>query len=269
MRLSAFQIKVDHKESPQARVERVVAQVSQLAQSSDFITLPELWETGAFDLPQGQAQARSLAELHTSGWLGELAKIAAATNTWIHAGSVMEQGVGEQAGKTFNTSVVIDSAGEIAATYRKIHLFGFDAGEAVILDSGDDLVVLDTPLGRTGLATCYDIRFPELFRKLVDLGATAILVPSGWPLGRIETWNTLSQARAIENQAWFVGTNEVGSQLADDRVIELGGSSLIVDPAGKVIAQGGTDEEVLTVDIDPALPHGIRERFPILKDRKL
>lgn len=269
MRLSAYQVKVDQLETPAERVKRVITRVGQLAESSDFVTLPELWETGAFNVIEGRDQANTLEFGLTDGWLSQLADIAARTKTWIHAGSFVEQGVGEQAGSCFNTSVVFNSSGEVVATYQKIHLFGFDAGEAVLLTPGSELKVVDTPLGRTGLATCYDIRFPELFRKLVDLGATAIMVPSGWPRGRISTWTTLTQARAIENQLWFIGTNEVGTQATDDRQIELGGATIIINPAGQLVAQGDTEEEVVTVDIDPAMTADIRERFPILKDRKL
>lgn len=270
MRLSALQINVSKDETPLARVERVVAQVEHLAPNCDFITLPELWETGAFDLKLGLEQATTLEELSTGGWLSALKRIAADNDTWIHAGSFMERGVGVDEGKTFNTSVMIDNQGNIAATYRKIHLFGFDGGEAVLLDAGSELVVVDTPLGKTGLATCYDIRFPELFRKLLDRGVEALIVPTGWPLSRIWTWTTLAQARAIENQLWLIGTNEVGNQDNNDgRFIELGGNTVIASPAGKVVALGGEGEEVITVEIDPSETGQIRERFPILRDRVL
>lgn len=270
MRLNAVQVNVDSSETPATRIQQVVSRVEQLAPTSDFITLPELWETGAFDLQLGLDHASTLDDLYNSGWLAALSRIATSNHTWIHAGSFMERGVGDDEGKTFNTSVLIDAQGEIAATYRKIHLFGFDGGEVALLDPGSELVVVDTPLGRTGLATCYDIRFPELFRKLLDLGAEAMIVPTGWPLSRINTWTTLAQARAIENQLWLIGTNEVGSQDNNDgRIIELGGATMVVSPAGKVVALGGESEEVVSVDIDPSETGQIRARFPILQDRVL
>lgn len=270
MRLNAIQVNVDSSESPDARIERVESQVEQLAPNCDFITLPELWETGAFDLQLGLERAKTLDDLCADGWLGALSRIATDNGVWIHAGSFMERGVGDDEGKTFNTSVVIDNSGEVAATYRKIHLFGFDGGEVTLLDPGSELVVVDTPLGRTGLATCYDIRFPELFRKLLDLGAEAMIVPTGWPLSRINTWTTLAQARAIENQLWLIGTNEVGSQDNNDgRIIELGGATMVVSPAGKVVAFSDENEAVISIEIDPSETVQIRERFPILRDRVL
>ena len=102
-----------------------------------------------------------------------------------------------------NTSVLFDPTGEVVATYRKIHVFGY-GGEAELMSAGDELVVVDTPLGPTGLATCYDNRFPEQFRALAEQGAQAFLMASGWPTKRIEAWDVLVQARPIEDQAWVI-----------------------------------------------------------------
>ncbi len=99
----------------------------------------------------------------------------------------------------------------VVATYRKIHVFGY-GGEAELMSAGDELVVVDTPLGPTGLATCYDTRFPEQFRALAERGAQAFLITSGWPTKRIEAWDVLVQARAIEDQAWVIACNQVGMQ---------------------------------------------------------
>jgi predicted amidohydrolase len=154
----------------------------------------------------------------------------------------------------------------VAAVYPKIHLFGFDSGEAAMLDSGSTPVVVPTPLGVTGLATCYDLRFPELFRALVDDGATAFLLTSGWPDARIEHWNVLLRARAIENLAWVVACNEVGTHAG----VLLGGRSSVIDPWGEVVVQGPADRECLVVaGIDPSRSDEARERFPALRDRRL
>ncbi|MGB2737444.1 MAG: nitrilase-related carbon-nitrogen hydrolase, partial [Candidatus Nanopelagicales bacterium] len=161
--------------------------------------------------------------------------------------------------------VLFDPSGSLVASYRKVHLFGFDGLEAATLSGGDDLVVVDTPLGPTGLATCYDLRFPELFRGLVDRGATAVLLTSGWPQARIGHWQVLAQARAIENQCWVAGCNETGTHAG----VELGGSSAVVDPWGTVIATAASAEAVVFADIDPNLPETVRDGFPVLRDRKL
>ena len=155
--------------------------------------------------------------------------------------------------------------GTLVASYRKIHLFGFDGGETVLMSSGEELVVVETPLGMTGLATCYDLRFPELFRALTEGGSTAFLLTSGWPMPRIEHWDVLTRARAIENQAWLIACNEVGTQ----GEFTLGGHSTVVDPQGRVVAQAGTGEEVLIVDIDPDASAAWREQFPVLADIRL
>jgi predicted amidohydrolase len=117
-------------------------------------------------------------------------------------------------------------------------------------------------LGATGLATCYDLRFPELFRALTEGGATLVILTSGWPTPRIEHWDVLTRARAIENQMWVIACNEVGSQPG----IELGGRSVVIDPKGVVVAQAGTEEEVLVVEVDPDASAAWREQFPVLKD---
>jgi predicted amidohydrolase len=158
--------------------------------------------------------------------------------------------------------VVLDPTGALAAVYRKVHLFGFNGGETTVMSGGEEVALVDSPLGPTGLATCYDLRFPELFRALTDGGASAFLLTSGWPTPRIEHWDILTRARAIENQAWFVACNEVGAQPG----IQLGGHSVVVDPKGEVVGQAGTDEEVLLVDVDPEASVRWRAEFPVLAD---
>ena len=169
------------------------------------------------------------------------------------------------AGNTYNTAVLIGPNGDIRATYRKVHLFGFSGGETTLMTAGDDLVVVDTPLGPTGLATCYDLRFPEMFRQLVDRGAQSFLVASGWPTRRIEHWRILARARAIENQAWMLACNEVGSHAG----VVLGGNSMIVDPWGAIVAEGDSSECVVSAELDPEYVTETRQIFPVLADRKL
>jgi len=118
---------------------------------------------------------------------------------------------------------------------------------------------------RVGLATCYDLRFPELFRRLVDAGATAFLISSGWPTPRIARVRYCSQARAIENQAWLIACNEVGQQPG----IRLGGHSTVVNPMGEVVVRAGEEPEVLVVDVDPAEAVRWRSEFPVLEDIRI
>ncbi|MDD2858840.1 MAG: hypothetical protein PHU75_09220, partial [Candidatus Nanopelagicales bacterium] len=125
------------------------------------------------------------------------------------------------------------------------------------------------PLGTSGLATCYDLRFPELFRLLTDEGAEAMVVPSGWPTARIEHWDVLLRARAIENQAWVLGCNAIGMQGPEGSQVELGGHSQVVSPSGEVIAKAGAQELVLTAQVDASAASAVRAAFPVLRDIRI
>ena len=257
-RVALLQLSVDASEPVHARVARACADAGVAAQGADIVLLPELWPTGAFDLERGIEHAQGI----DGPVVDSLAEVAARTTTWIHGGSFVEDAGG---GEYFNTSVVFNPQGDLVATYRKIHLFGFDIGEAEALTAGSDVVVIDTPLGRTALATCYDLRFPELFRAFVDEGATAVLLASGWPTVRINQWTLLAAARACENQMWVVGCNETGFHAGH----QLGGESLIADPRGDVVASAGTQERTLVAELDPSYPDEVRAAFPVLRDRRL
>ncbi|GDX31187.1 hydrolase [Actinomycetes bacterium] len=239
------------------RVPRALGLVAKAAAKAQFIVLPELWHVGAFDI----AAAREHAQAITGPLVTDLGALAKQHGIWLHGGSFCE----ESDGSYFNTSVLFSPEGDLRATYRKIHLFGFEGGETTLMSGGEELVVVDTPLGATGMATCYDLRFPELFRALTEGGATAFLVTSGWPTLRIGHWDVLTQARAIENQAWLIACNEVGAQPG----IALGGHSCVIDPKGVVVASGGGSEEIIYVDVDPELPEAWRVRFPVLGDIRL
>lgn len=258
VRVGLVQLDVSSTESVHDRVDRVRDLVLSTAASSDVVLLPELWPTGAFDLDLGIEHAQAI----DGPLVTQLSELAATAGTWLHGGSFVEA-AGED--EFYNTSVVFNPDGDLVATYRKIHLFGFDTGEAALLSSGHDVVVLDTPLGRTALATCYDLRFPELFRRFVDADATAVLLTSGWPTKRINRWSLLAAARACENQLWIIGCNEVGFHGGH----QLGGTSLVADPWGEVVAVADDQEQTLSIEVDPTYPAAVRGEFPVLRDRRL
>jgi predicted amidohydrolase len=257
MRVHAIQLSVDFAERPSDRVARAVGLV-RAQRNADLVVLPELWVQGAF----GFATFREDAEPLDGPVASELARAAKDLGTWVHGGSIAERG---DDGLLYNTSLLFSPDGTLAAFYRKIHLFGFTGGETTVLSPGPDLVVADVDGFSAGLVTCYDLRFPELFRGLLSRGADAFLIPSGWPVARIAHWSLLARARAVENQSYVVAVNGVGVQ----GKITLGGRSVIVDPWGTVLAEGGTGEEVLVADLDPALIAKTRAEFPVLADRRL
>ncbi|MFF7528555.1 carbon-nitrogen family hydrolase [Streptomyces bobili] len=258
MRASLIQIAVDEGESVESRRERVASLVRDQAGVADLVVLPELWTTGAFAYEEFAAEAEPLdGPTHEA-----MAKAASDAGVWLHAGSIPER---DPDGPLYNTSLVFSPSGERAAAYRKIHRFGFDKGEAVLMGAGRDLVTVRLPETTVGVATCYDLRFPELFRGLVDAGAETLVVSAGWPERRRAHWTLLAQARAVENQAFVLACGTAGTHAG----VPQAGHSIVVDPWGEVLAEAGPGEEVLTVEFDPAKVARTREQFPALKDRVL
>ncbi|MDX2597063.1 carbon-nitrogen family hydrolase [Streptomyces sp. WI03-4A] len=257
MRASLIQIAVDEDESVASRRQRAASLVRDQA-GSDLVVLPELWTTGAFAYEEFATEAEPL-----EGPTYEvMAKAASDAGVWLHAGSIPER---DPEGPLYNTSLVFSPSGDLAAAYRKIHRFGFDKGEAVLMGAGRGPVTVRLPDTTVGLATCYDLRFPELFRSLVDAGAETLVIPAGWPERRRAHWTLLAQARAVENQAFVLACGTAGTHAG----VPQAGHSIVVDPWGEVLAEAGAGEEVLTVDLDPAKPAATREQFPALKDRVL
>jgi predicted amidohydrolase len=164
-----------------------------------------------------------------------------------------------------NTAVFITPEGETLATYRKMHLFGYQSKEQELMIAGDRPVVVETPLGRFGLGTCYDLRFPELFRALLDMGAECFLITSGWPFPRLEHWKLLNRSRAVENLCFLISCNSCDKQ--DD--VHFCGHSMVVDPWGDIMGTLDEKEAVLAVNLDLKRVTTIRSEFPALQDRVL
>ncbi|MFI9205715.1 carbon-nitrogen family hydrolase [Streptomyces sp. NPDC053048] len=257
MRASLIQLGVDDDETAAARRERAAALVRR-QQGSDLVVLPELWPVGAFAYEAFDREAEPL-DGPTAEAMSHAARDAGA---WLHAGSIVER---SSEGPMYNTSLVFSPAGALVRVYRKIHRFGFDKGEAVLMGAGDRPVTVRLPDTTLGLATCYDLRFPELFRALTDAGAHTFVVPAGWPERRREHWTLLARARAVENQSYVLACGTAGTHAG----VQQAGHSIVVDPWGEVLAEAGHDEEVLTVDLDPGRVAKTREEFPALKDRVL
>ncbi|MEU3374329.1 carbon-nitrogen family hydrolase [Streptomyces sp. NPDC006660] len=257
MRASLIQIDVNPDESINSRRRRVGSLVRE-QRGADLVVLPELWTVGAFAYDLFDAEAETPRGT-TAQAMSEAARDA---GVWLHAGSVPER---DEDGTLYNTSLVFSPDGALAESYRKIHRFGFDQGEAVLMGAGGRLATVALPQLTLGLSTCYDLRFPELFRGLVDAGAQAFVVSAGWPERRRSHWTLLARARAVENQAYVLACGTAGTHAG----VAQAGHSLVVDPWGEVLAEAGSGEEILTVDLDPARVAETRESFPALKDRVL
>jgi len=255
--VALIQLSVDDAEPVYARIPRALGLIRQAAEGAEMVVLPELWPTGAFAFDAVVEHAQPL----DGPLVTDLGLLAKECGVWLHGGSFVERDGSE----LFNTSVLFAPDGRLVASYRKIHLFGFDGGETTVLSGGDELVVVDTPLGPTGLATCYDLRFPEFFRAMAEGEATAVLLSSGWPAARVGHWEVLIQARAIEDQLLMIACNEVGQQ-GD---ITLAGTSMVVDARGTVLAKAGTAEEILRITVDPRAVNEWRQAFPVLSDIRM
>jgi len=240
-------------EEARAAVERALDRIP----GADLYLLPEIWAPGYFAFDAYEEAAARFDEL-----AGFLAGLARSRGAYLHGGSLVER----RGSRLHNTSLLFDPHGELVAAYRKIHLFGFGSREQEILTPGDEVVVADTELGRLGMAVCYDLRFPEQFRRMVDMGATAFLVASAWPYPRVDAWTTLLRARAIESQAVVVAANGAGTTSAG---AALCGRSAIVDPWGVAIAAAGSDPAEFVAGVDLDAPRAARARFPELADRRL
>ncbi len=175
--------------------------------------------------------------------------------------------------RPFNSATVITPLGEVAANYRKLHLFdvtlpsGAKVQESVAMTAGVDIVSCTIEGFRVGLSICYDIRFPELYRKLVDRGCEVLCVPSAFTLetGR-DHWSLLVRARAVESQCWVIAANQCGSHPTGKTTY---GHSMIVDPWGRVLAEAENQPGVIVADLDKRALNVIRASLPSLKHRRL
>lgn len=254
MKVSSLQLAVieNDKEATLRKAEKLIRNEGD----ADLIMLPELWNIGFLSFDRYVSEA----EDENGPTLTCLKALAAELKVHIHTGSFVES----DNGRYYNTSYLLSPQGDILAKYRKVHLFGFQSQETQILTPGSELTVVETPLGKIGMATCYDLRFPELFRRMTAMGAELFLVCSAWPYPRLEAWIMLNRVRALENLVFLVSANSVGPNRAGMFV----GHSMAVDPWGTIMGSGGDEEVVLHAELDMATVGAVRKRFPPLADRK-
>lgn len=219
---------------------------------AQLAVLPEMWSTG-FDY-------RNLNELalRTEGIVEELLELSRSLKLVI-CGSLPEPNGSD---KVFNTVFLADN-GRLAGTYRKIHLFSL-LGEDRAFAGGNNRLLADTSLGKIGVIICYDLRFPELSRRLAVEGAQVICVPAQWPKPREEHWRTLLRARAIENQLFVVAANACGIV----GKLDFFGMSMIIDPKGELLAAAAEEVCELVAPLDMEVMAGWRAQIPCFNDRR-
>jgi len=248
-------------------VERLLTEAA-----ADGCILAVLPENFALMPARGRDKARHAEEPGSGPIQDFLAASAKRHGLWIVSGSMplVSPDIGAQ--RVYGACPVYGPDGVARALYRKIHLFDVDFGEESYRESrsmypGEELVAVDTPCGRIGLTICYDLRFPEMFRRLVDDDASVFTVPAAFTAttGKAH-WHTLLRARAIENLAYVIAAGQYG-QHPDDR--STFGHSLICDPWGRILAEQAEGNCVVAADIDPALPDKLRSEFPALTNRRL
>jgi predicted amidohydrolase len=234
---------------------------------ADFVTFPEnvtmIEPVGAEALRKALPEAEHPAIPAFSG-------LARETGAWVLAGSLSIR-AGET--KYANRSYLFDAAGAIVARYDKMHLFDVDLPggeryrESERITPGDRAVVAPTPWGLLGMTICYDLRFPQLYRALAKAGAAMFTVPAAFtvPTGRAH-WHVLNRARAIECGAFVIATAQCGTHAQGRRTY---GHSLIVDPWGEILAEGGESEGVIVAEIDLAKVAEARGRIPALQHDRL
>jgi predicted amidohydrolase len=261
MRIACLQLSGQDLADPMARRSATMRVADPLA-DVDLIVLPELWPVGFFHFADYADSAEPLDGPTVEFAVG----LAREHGCWVHGGSFIERGTIGTGGvdQLHNTSVLVNPAGEVSLLYRKNHLFGYESQESRLLVPGTEAPVVDVEGLRVGAATCYDLRFPELFRSMLDEGAELFCITSAWPESRLSHWRTLCQARAVENLAWLVACNAAGT----DNGVALAGHSIVVDPWGTVIAEAGADPGVLLAEIDAPQVRKIRTEYPFLSDRR-
>ncbi len=248
---------------PQANLAAVLAGIDEAKRGgADYVQTPEM--TNVLENKRERLFTKIFSE-EQDPTLATLREVAAKLSIYIHLGSLAIKASPEKAA---NRSFLIDRKGDIAARYDKIHMFDVDlAGGESYRESntyrpGELAVVADLPWGRLGLTVCYDLRFPALYRALAEAGASFLAIPSAFTKQTGEAhWHVLMRARAIENGCFVFAAAQGGKH---EHGRETFGHSLVVDPWGKIIAEGGTEPGVIFAEIDPAEIAAARGRVPSL-----
>ncbi|MGA2817450.1 MAG: carbon-nitrogen hydrolase family protein [Xanthobacteraceae bacterium] len=263
---SAFKVGLVQMRSgvdPQANLATALAAIEEAARAgAAYVLTPEM--TNIMEIERDRLFA-TIADEELDPTLAAMRQAARKLSIYIHIGSLAVKASPEKAA---NRSFLIDRGGDVVARYDKIHMFDVDLAngesyrESRNYRAGELAVVADLPWGRLGVTVCYDLRFPALYRALAEAGASFLSIPAAFTRQTGEAhWHVLLRARAIENGC-FVFAAAQGGKHENGR--ETFGHSLVVDPWGKILAEGGTEPGVILADVDPAQVTAARSRIPSL-----
>ena len=253
---------IDDKKANLEKASSMIA--DSIDNNADFIILPEM-----FNCPYSNEKFIEYAEDEKdSCTLNKISKLAEANNVYILAGSIPER----ENDKIFNTSYLFDKKGQIIAKHRKMHLFDIDVKDKItfkesdVLTAGDEFTLADTEFGKIGIGICYDVRFVELARIMVENGAMILFYPGAFNMTTGPAhWELLFRARALDNQVFCVG---VAPALNTDASYHSYGHSIVTNPWGEVISQADENENLIICEIDLSEIKKIREEIPLLKNKR-
>lgn len=254
----------DMEENKRETADKAESMIREAAANGcDIAVLPEMWNT-----PYSNEYFREYAEDAGGRTAGYLSGLAAELGIYIVGGSIPET----EDGNVYNTSFVFDRKGNIIARHRKAHLFDVDIKggirfmESDTLTPGDEVTVFDTEFGKIGLAICFDVRFPELFRKMALEGAQLIILPAAFNMttGPVH-WELSMKMRALDNQLFMAAVSPARNEKG---VYTAYGHSMIVDPWADILAEAGSGEEIIYAVIDTDRIKSVRDQLPLLKARR-
>lgn len=228
-------------------------------ESFDLIVFPETWSIG-WDCKNFQNNAEMVENSATINFLKNIAMSFKAT---VIGGSFIQKTGG---GEYKNTCPVISKDGRLITTYEKMHLYSHQGSEEnKYLSTGEELKILDLGFIKIGLSVCYDIRFPELYREYSKKGVEVFVNVAAWSNKKLEHWDIMHRARAIENQCFMVVADQTGKISRNE--INLG-HSMVINPWGDIIAMLEAQEDCLTAEIDLNEVKDLRKNFPLISDRR-
>lgn len=252
---------VDNKEE---NLKKASSMITEACMKSDFIVLPEM-----FNCPYSNEKFIEYGEHESDSYtLKKISSLAKDNSVYILAGSIPEK----DDENLYNTSYLFNKKGEIIAKHRKMHLFDIDVKDKItfkesdVLTAGDEFTVAETEFGKIGIGICYDIRFPELARIMVENGALVLFYPGAFNMTTGPAhWELLFKSRALDNQVYCVG---VAPALNKDASYHSFGHSIITNPWGEIIAETDEKEDIIFCEIDLGEIKKIREELPLLKNKR-